>query len=188
LKTTLRLFGFLLFYFTTQTSIAQNDVPPPRCGTVEYYKKLFQSDAGFQKRLETNRESISKKTIDRGALRITAVDDTITLAIHIIGSSAMQALVTNAVIQSQIDVLNEDYQGKNADSTRIPCSFKPLYGKSKLTFALAGTNPFGEPTTGINRLTNSSTYDLSTIDNAKFTATGWSRWLGWHKIFEHLGG
>ena len=172
MKTILRLFGFLLFYFTTQTSIAQNDVPPPRCGTVEYYKKLFQSDAGFQKRLETNRESISKKTIDRGALRITAVDDTITLAIHIIGSSAMQALVTNAVIQSQIDVLNEDYQGKNADSTRIPAAFKPLYGKSKLTFALAGTNPFGEPTTGINRLTNSSTYDLSTIDNAKFTATG----------------
>ena len=172
MKTNFRLFGFLLFYFTTLTSIAQNNVPPPRCGTIEYYKRLFQSDAGFQKRLEVNREIINKKTLDRAALRITAVDDTITLAIHVIGSSAMQALVTNAVIQSQIDVLNEDYQGKNPDSTRIPAAFKPLYGKSKLTFAIAGTNPYGEPTTGITRVTNSSTYDLSTIDDAKFTSKG----------------
>lgn len=172
MKTFLRCFSFFLFYFTAQVSLAQNTVPPTRCGTTEYYKRLFQSDGSFQKRLEANRQSISVKTANGGPLRITAVDDTITLAIHVVGSPAMQALVTNAVIQSQIDVLNEDYQGRNADSTRIPAAFKPLYGKSKLTFALAGTNPNGEPTTGINRITNVKPYDLSTIDDAKFTATG----------------
>ena len=152
--------------------MAQTNAPKIRCATVEYYNKLFQADPSFQQKMETNRKKISIRNTDPRALRILALSDTITLVIHVIGNTTMQALVTNAVIQSQIDVLNEDYQGRNADSVRIPAAFKPLYGKSKLTFALAGTNQFGEPTTGINRIINNSTFSLSTIDDAKFTATG----------------
>jgi hypothetical protein len=152
--------------------LAQTNAPKIRCATVEYYNKLFQADPSFQQKMEANRKKISIKNIDPRALRMLALSDTITLVIHVIGNTTMQALVTNAVIQSQIDVLNEDYQGRNPDSVRIPAAFKPLYGKSKLTFALAGTNQFGEPTTGINRIINNSTFSLSTIDDAKFTATG----------------
>ena len=55
---------------------------------------------------------------------------------------------------------------------RIPAAFKARYGKSKLTFALAKTSPYGEPTTGINRLTSGTTYSLATLDEAKFNVTG----------------
>jgi hypothetical protein len=171
LKTLSCLFS-LLFIFFVKTSLAQTNAPKIRCATVEYYNKLFQADPFFQQKMEANRKKISIKNIDPRALRILALSDTITLVIHVIGNTTMQALVTNAVIQSQIDVLNEDYQGRNPDSVRIPAAFKPLYGKSKLTFALAATNQFGEPTTGINRIIHNSTFSLSTIDDAKFTATG----------------
>ena len=172
MKTTLRLFLLFTLFFLSLNSFSQNSNQPRRCGTIEYYNRLFTSDASFERRLEANRNRFITNNIDRRTLRILEVADTITVVVHVIGSTSMQNQVTNAVIQSQIDVLNEDYQGRNADSVRIPAAFKPLYGKSKLTFALAGTNPYGEPTTGINRITNSNIFTLSTIDNAKFTATG----------------
>lgn len=143
-----------------------------RCGTVDYYQRLFQADVSLKARFDANQRNIISRNINPQALRILELSDTITLAIHVIGNAALHAKVTNAVIQSQIDVLNEDYQGRNPDSVRIPAAFKPLYGKSKLTFALAGTNPYGEPTTGINRITSSNTFSLATLDDAKFTATG----------------
>ncbi len=172
MKTSLRFLILFFISLVSNISFSQNDNQPKRCGTIDYYNKLFKSDASFERRLEANRKIFSARNTDHRALRIVALADTITVVIHVIGSASMQNQVTTAVIQSQIDVLNEDYQGRNADSVRIPAAFKPLYGKSKLTFALAGTNPYGEPTTGINRITNSNLFTLSTIDDAKFTATG----------------
>lgn len=172
MKTSLRLFIFLFSFFLSYASLAQNIFLQKRCATTEYYNKLFQADPSFQKKLEANRQKISMRNADPRSLRILELADTITVVVHVIGTAAMQGQVTNAIIQSQIDVLNEDYQGRNADSVRIPAAFKPLYGKSKLTFALAGTNQYGEPTSGINRITNNETFTLATIDDAKFTATG----------------
>jgi hypothetical protein len=151
---------------------AQNIERVERCGTSDYYKKIFQTTPSLKTRFDINQKRLSLSIVDPQALRITALDDTVTVVIHVIGSASMQSLVTNAVIQSQIDVLNEDYQGKNADSVRIPAAFKPRYGKSKLAFALARTNPFGEPTVGINRFTSNKTYTLATLDEAKFSVTG----------------
>jgi hypothetical protein len=172
LKTSLRPFLFIFLFSLSQVSSAQTDNKIIRCGTVDYYKQLFQSNASLRSQYEANQRNFSIRNISPGALRILDFNDTITLAIHVIGSATMQSQVTNAIIQSQVDVLNEDYQGKNADSVRIPAAFKPLYGKSKLTFALAGTNQFGEPTSGITRITSGNTFTLATLDDAKFTATG----------------
>jgi hypothetical protein len=172
LKTILRFFYLAVCFSLSHSLVAQSDDQKIRCATVEYYKQVFQSNPSLKARFEAAQKNIIATSDLLRSLRIQELADTITLVIHVIGSASMQALVTNAVIQSQIDVLNEDYQGRNADSTRIPAAFKPLYGKSKLTFALAGTNPFGEPTTGINRITTNSTYTLATLDDAKFNATG----------------
>lgn len=172
MKTSFRFLFFFTFLSVSKFSFSQNNSQLTRCGTIEYYNKLFKSDATFERRLELNRKKITSNNTDPRTLRILELADTITVVIHVVGSNSMQNQVTNAIIQSQIDVLNEDYQGRNADSIRIPAAFKPLYGKSKLTFALAGTNPYGEPTSGINRIINSNIFTLATIDNAKFTATG----------------
>ena len=172
MKTFLRISFFLALLLNPHLFYAQSGGKIIRCGTVDYYQRLFQADVSLKARFDANQRNIISRNINPQALRILELSDTITLAIHVIGNAALHAKVTNAVIQSQIDVLNEDYQGRNPDSVRIPAAFKPLYGKSKLTFALAGTNPYGEPTTGINRITSSNTFSLATLDDAKFTATG----------------
>lgn len=117
---------------------------------------------------------LTAKSLNRRSARITQLDDTITLVVHVVGSEALQQAVTNQVIQSQVDVLNEDYQGLNADSVRIPAAFKPRFGKSRLTFKMAGTNIYGEPTNGIVRRVIDTSYNQGNFDNAKVASAGGS--------------
>lgn len=153
--------------------MAQQPVNHPlRCGTELYYEQLFRNNPNLKQQFELNQKLLSRKGITLQAQRIESLSDTIPIAIHVVASSAVQKLVTDAVIQSQIDVLNEDYQGRNADSIRIPAAFKPLYGKSRLVFQLAKTNPYGEPTNGISRKITNNTYNSNTADNAKFGYSG----------------
>ncbi len=167
---------FLLFLSSAFLQIVKAQViiqkQPVRCGTIEYYKKLFKQNPALQEKFAANQKSgISRRARQQG---VAALNDTITLVIHIVGNASLQQLVTDAVVQSQVDVLNEDYRGLNADSFRIPAAFRPLYGKSGLTFKLAGTNPFGEPTMGIIRVMNNATYNESDFDNVKQTSLGGS--------------
>jgi hypothetical protein len=59
-----------------------------------------------------------------------------------------------AQIIDQINILNKDFNGTNADTNLIPSAFKPLLGKFKVNFCLAVVNPTGgvlaEP--GVDRI------------------------------------
>lgn len=66
-------------------------------------------------------------------------------------------LHANQVID-QINILNKDFNGLNADTNLIPSVFKPLLGKFQVNFCLAVVNPTGgilaEP--GIDRISRTS--------------------------------
>ncbi|HEY0039924.1 MAG TPA: M43 family zinc metalloprotease, partial [Flavisolibacter sp.] len=143
-----------------------------RCGTTEYYDELFRTNPGFKAQFEANQLRIAQLASQRSGQRTAALNDTVPIVIHVVGSAARQTQITDAILQSQIDVLNEDFQGKNADSSRIPASFKPLYGKMGLTFKLALTSPTGTLTNGIERRTNAITFTQGTFNNAKQFSTG----------------
>ena len=145
-----------------------------RCLTAEYYKKRLETDPTFKTKFEKNQVRLQKSLSSRFASqsRVASVNDTIPIVIHVVGSAAMQAKVTDAVLRSQIDVLNEDFNAKNADSTRIPAAFKPLFGNMGITFLLAGTDPDGSLTTGIERRTNAIDFEGGTANQAKRTAQG----------------
>ena len=59
-----------------------------------------------------------------------------------------------AQVIDQINILNKDFNGTNADTNLIPAIFKPLLGKFQVNFCLAVVNPTGgilaEP--GIDRI------------------------------------
>lgn len=176
LKNFLRLFlTFSLFFFFQQTK-AQRTGPQKfiRCGTSEYYQKLFRANPALKQKFEDNQRRLARKKITNGVARIMDVADTIALVVHVVASSALQAQITDAIIQSQIDVLNEDYQGLNADTSRIPAHFKPLFARGKIVFKLAGTSLFDEPTNGIVRVVKDTTYNQSNFDDAKSVNKGGS--------------
>jgi len=141
-----------------------------RCFTTEYYDSLNKKIPGFKALFEANQKRLLSNRFN--ALKVTGTNDTVAVVVHIIVNAIAQTKITDADIQSQIDVLNEDYWAANADSTRIPVSFKPLFGKMKLTFMLAQTDPNGDLTNGIERRTNSITFDPNTFDNAKQYSKG----------------
>ncbi len=178
-------FVFFATFLQAQTSFVNNpkkksdnisdNTTLHRCGTTLAYEQLFKQNPAFKKQFEENSKRINELASQRRAASRGAsftLKDTIAVVVHVIGSSTLQSQVTNAVIQSQIDTLNVDFNGLNADSTRIPAAFKPLYGKMGITFKLAQTAPNGTSTDGIVRRTNNISFSSTTYDNAKRTATG----------------
>ena len=82
-------------------------------------------------------------------------------------------LITDAVIQSQIDELNIDYAGLNADSINA-VSFYPVRGHStRIKFVLAKRTPGGGLSNGIDRVKNPTGSNVTLmVDPIKRTSQG----------------
>jgi NADH:ubiquinone oxidoreductase subunit H len=89
-----------------QTSIEK---PRKRCGTAEYYTKLFKQNPSWRQKFALTKGVVSPDRQDsRMRLSWTIL---LPLLFIIVGDAALQQSVTDAVVQSQVDVLNEDYKG-----------------------------------------------------------------------------
>jgi hypothetical protein len=60
--------------------------------------------------------------------------------------------ISDAQVLSQIKVLNNDFQRMNSDASQTPAEFLPVAGSMSIEFVLAKQDPFGNATTGINRV------------------------------------
>jgi len=76
----------------------------------------------------------------------------IPVVFHILRSSTGTGNVSDAFVQSQIDVLNEDFQA-------LAGSLGAGGTDARLEFYLATEDPSGNPTTGINRYNNTTWYN-----------------------------
>src|SRR5882724_2306098 len=88
------------------------------CGSYEVYKQMLLNDAAFAKNQQSI-EQFTKNFIARGgnaAMRTAAGTAvyTIPVIVHVVYNTAAQN-ISDAQIQSQIDVLNKDYQKLNTD-------------------------------------------------------------------------
>ena len=173
--------GLLLsFFLYCVVSFAQQNntgVSPSRCATGSVMEKFFrdhplqkaafdQRQLEFQKRYELvrrQRQGIAPQQ------RLNSIV-TIPVVVHIVLPDP--SIVTDAQVQSQIDVLNADYAGLNADSVKIPPAFKSVFGKSQLRFCLAQRTPQNGPTNGITRLASSTTSIAEEGDPVKYASQG----------------
>lgn len=158
--------------------VAQNQPSQQaRCvtGTVmeNYFRKFprekirfNENQLAFQRKYETLRRT--KRQLPAQKRLNTVV--TIPVVVHIVMDNP--GLVSDEQVQSQIDVLNTDYAGENADSVNIPAAFKPLFGKGNIRFCLAQRNPSNEPTNGIVRKVSTTTSAPGDNDPIKYAAMG----------------
>ncbi|MEO5683058.1 MAG: T9SS type A sorting domain-containing protein [Chitinophagaceae bacterium] len=79
--------------------------------------------------------------------------------------------VSDAQVLSQIDVLNQDFSGLNADRNKIPAYFSELAADCGISFVLAKTDPQGHATNGIVRKQTSMTV-FSFDDKVKSNLSG----------------
>lgn len=152
-----------------QQAVAQN--AHRTCASHEHY---LQQMAAHPEMAE-KRQQIEKFTetfiLQESSAKTTAAIYNIPVVVHVLYRTTAQN-ISDAQIQSQIDVLNKDYQKLNTDVGNVPSGFTSLVADCQVQFCLASKDPQGNTTTGIIRkATTKSSFNADT-DDAKSGSTG----------------
>ena len=104
---------------------------------------------------------------------------TIPTVVHVIHNNSTEN-ISNAQIQSQIDVLNKDFSRLNSDVFSAPSRFRGFSKDIRVEFCLAKRDPNGNPTDGITRTaTTFGPFDSGGNNEMKYTSMGgkdaWNR-------------
>ncbi|MBN8682263.1 MAG: T9SS type A sorting domain-containing protein [Chitinophagales bacterium] len=95
---------------------------------------------------------------------------TIPVVVNVVWNTTAEN-VSDAQIQSQLDVLNADFRRLNADASNTPAAFQGISVDCEVNFCLATQDPTGAATTGIRRRQTTVTA-FGTNDAVKYTAQG----------------
>lgn len=129
-----------ILFFVSMSTFAQES----RCLTTEWHAYKCLHEPGYKERFES-------AIIKSGqSFQFASVDSIVIIpvVVHVISYNGT-GKVSDEQIQSQIDVLNEDYAVLNATSLDIPNVWQGLTKDSYLRFTLAQRDPAGNATTGI---------------------------------------
>lgn len=139
MKKTMYLFGGLLLALSSCTKVNNesnddsanqpivNGVPGGRnCGSQEALNFNLAQDPGLRQRMEAIEQFTEKVLNDPKGMRLLS-DGTIEIpvVVNVVYKTAAQN-ISQAQIQSQIDVLNEDFKALNADYNNTPSIFTGL--------------------------------------------------------------
>lgn len=180
----------LLSICTCSIAIAQNTAPTSIIDGWDVLMKVSEkANPNFKQDLRNLHEQIQQKTAvmmqSTTAQKTTAVKE-IPIVFHIVldQNQLNQLGGTSGIaerVQSQIEVLNKDFNAANADSSLIPAAFKPLYGNMGIKFSLAHKAPNGNYSPGYEIITTTkSGFDIQNgttgtgyyCSDAKFTSSG----------------
>lgn len=144
-----------------------------RCATDEAIQKRYQTDPAFRALMD-EREREYRQAIADGVPPITQRPDaltgpvTIPVVVHIVLPNPW--MITDNDVQYFIDRLNLDFSGLNPDSTNCG-TFCAIRGHSQIRFTLAKRDVSGNFTTGIERLTGTTSIASSEPQAVKNAAT-----------------
>ncbi len=161
---TLLRYSFVVLFtvFSFATLLSQD-----RCGTVEY-NKMISGTTAPQDRKDQFENWLSKKIqqqktqpkqskeVENSKESATIVE--IPVVIHIVhnGEPLGTGLnIPDAQIQSQIEVLNEDFRRMNADKVNTPANFVGVAADAEIEFVMAKRDPEGLATSAIVRVVGS---------------------------------
>jgi len=149
-------------------SFAQEDLI--RCGNSIHQEALKAEFPDF----EQNVKAVYDKTsahLSQPQLKSSGVVYTIPVVVHVVYRTSAEN-ISDAQIQSQLDVLNLDYRMMNPDAPGSAHPFGNLATDAEIEFCLASVDPNGNPTTGITRTqTNKNGFSVS-LDEVKSASAG----------------
>ncbi len=134
------------------------------------HERLLKTDPTYKKNI-LKIERFTKEYVKLNAkfgLRSGVV--IIPVVVHVVYNTSAQN-ISNAQIQSQITILNNDFRRLNADAGLTPTDFQPVAADARIQFQLAVRDPNCNPTTGITR-TSTNVTSFTDNDAVKFAAQG----------------
>ena len=150
---------------TTVSVLAQRN-----CGTMLNLERLKSQNTKFEQKRMTYEETILKYISNSQNQKASQVVITLPVVVHIVYNTAAQN-ISVAQVQSQIDVVNEDFGRTNADAVNTPTVWSSVAANTNIQFCLAQRDPNGNPTTGIERKQTTVT-SFTTDDKVKANSTG----------------
>lgn len=132
----------LLVGACTEKNEFNNDASPESptyrmCASMEVLESQLAADPALSARME-NIENYTRQFAKSG--RVNAIGEiVIPVIVNVLYRTASEN-ISDQQIQSQIDVLNEDYSATNADVTKTPALFSGLVADYNIRFVLAGIN------------------------------------------------
>jgi len=160
-------FTLALLFVGLHFSVAQ------RCGTMildEQFRQEFSDYAQKRAFIETFTQlQYDSNSSERGGSNVI----TIPVVFHVVHRTA-QENISDAQLQSQITVLNEDFRKLNANfASSTPAVFQGVSADFELEFCLATRDPNGNATNGITRTsTTVNGFNVNDNDRVKFTSQG----------------
>jgi hypothetical protein len=145
----------LLICFISFSSSAQIK----QCGTDEMHQRLYMGFPGIHNKVIQNNIELEQFTANYSLNpeAKASVLYTIPVVFHIIHNYGIEN-ISDAQILDQINVLNEDFQKLNADTSSIAPAFQSIAADCQIEFKLAKIDPLGNCTNGITRNASPETY------------------------------
>jgi hypothetical protein len=167
-------YALILVFATSAVQAQVKDGSHAKCGTSHWLHSMESKFPAFQQVMQSNELKLEQAAVNKKAAptsnQKTAATYIIPVVFHIVLPNP--SAVTDAQILAQLDILNKDWTGQNADSTKILPQFKGLYGKGNIQFCLAQRTPQDLPTSGIERISSSVQSTYSVGDPIKSAAAG----------------
>ena len=147
---------------------AQNVQNAGRCRSTEVLQQSLVQNPSLTAKLEaieSHNTEYASQTLNARSAGVT-----IPVVVHVVYRTNTENIST-AQIESQIAVLNADYNKENTDAVLVPSIFKNVAASCGISFQLANVDTNGKPTSGIDRVqTNMATWQ--TDDAVKNNAQG----------------
>jgi len=158
----MKIFTLLFFCFTL---LANYTFAQERsCASMEVLDQIIQQNPEVLQQMDAI-ERHTENFIKEGNLERNG-NITIPVVVHVVWKTNTQN-ISDAQIQSQIDILNEDFLRLNSDAN----NYWSQGANTNIEFCLASVDPSGNPTNGIQRRkTNKPSF--SSNDNMKFNNKG----------------
>ena len=161
-----QIFTLLVAVFALQQSSLAQRI----CGTTEYQMMLEQEDPSIINRLEEIEQFTRDFLVNNPQGERALV--TIPVVVHVVYNTTAEN-ISDAQIQSQITVLNQDFRKLNADVANTPGAFAGLAGDANIEFCLATVDPNGNATNGVLRVPTTAT-SFGTNNTVKSSTSGGS--------------
>ena len=140
------------------------------CGTMEVLAAQLAADPAQAQRMAAI-EAHTRQLLANPALKRTTTGTVIIpVVVHVLYNTAAQN-ISDAQVQSQLTVLNEDYRKLNMDASKTPAIYAGLAADANVQFVLAKRDPSGLATSGvIHKYTKTASW--STNDAVKNSKRG----------------
>lgn len=140
----LKILLFGLFFPGVMGVMAQH-----RCSFDTQWALQVDQDPQFLQRINELEKRIQAQLNLQSDLNIRTTYQ-IPVVFHILWNTDAENLSDEA-IATQLEILNKDFTGQNADLNLVPPLFKPLATPANIEFCLASIDPSGVSTSGITR-------------------------------------